>query len=74
MNDQTNEQHPNPVMRWKNRRRMAWCATIGGLSFPLIGLAVDDASFLGQIAPSFYFFTGAIVGAYIGFATIDKGK
>lgn len=53
--------------RWKNRRRMAWLALIGGLSFPALMLVKDLAS----IAGAFYLFTGSIVGAYIGFATVD---
>lgn len=56
--------------RWKNRRRMAWCALIGGLLFPLLLLATESAQ-LGAMAVAFYTFAGAVVGAYIGFATAD---
>lgn len=56
--------------RWKNRRRMAWLALIGGLSYPVLLLATDSVQ-LGVIAMPFYMFVGAVVGAYIGFATAD---
>lgn len=56
--------------RWTNRRRMAWLALVAGLGFPLLLLATDSEQ-LGAIATSFYMFAGTVVGAYIGFATID---
>lgn len=56
--------------RWRNRRRMAWSALIGGLGFPLLVLATDSEQLTG-IAGPFYAFVGAVVGAYIGFATAD---
>jgi hypothetical protein len=58
------------VDRWKNRRRMAWASLVGGLGYPLL-LLVTDSSQLGSIAGPFYVFVGAVVGAYIGFATVD---
>lgn len=56
--------------RWKNRRKMAWLSMFGGLFFPLLILATESAT-LGQIALPFYGFVGAVVAAYIGFATYD---
>jgi hypothetical protein len=56
--------------RWKNRRKMAWLSMLGGLAFPLLILATESAT-LGQIALPFYGFVGAVVAAYIGFATYD---
>ena len=56
--------------RWTNRRRMAWASLIAGLLFPLLLLTTDSPQ-LGAIATSFYMFVGTVVGAYIGFATID---
>jgi len=56
--------------RWKHRRKMAWGAFLGGLLFPLLVLFTDSDQ-LGSIAGAFYVFTGAIVGAYVGFATVD---
>jgi hypothetical protein len=56
--------------RWKNRRKMAWLSMIAGLLFPLLILATESPT-LGQIALPFYGFIGAVVAAYIGFATYD---
>jgi len=61
--------------RWKNRRRMAWVAMWSSMLYPLLLIAQADGVALSQIAGPFYLFTGAVVGAYIGFATWDdKGK
>ena len=56
--------------RWKNRRRMAWLALLAGLAFPLL-LLYTDSQQLGAVAGAFYAFAGAVVAAYIGFATWD---
>ena len=56
--------------RWKNRRRMAWIALIAGLMFPLL-LLYTESNQLGSVAGAFYVFVSSVVGAYIGFATID---
>lgn len=56
--------------RWKNRRRMAWLSLIAGLSFPVLLLFTESAQ-LGAVAGAFYGFAGAVVAAYIGFATWD---
>lgn len=56
--------------RWRNRRRMAWLSLIAGLTFPLLILFTDSAQ-LKDIAVPFYMFVSAVVGAYIGFATVD---
>ncbi len=62
--------HPNPELRWRNRRRMAWIALISACFYPGLLLATDSAE-LGNIAWPFYTFMGAVVGAYIGFSTAD---
>ncbi len=56
--------------RWKNRRRMAWLALIGGLALPLIFLVSDSAQIAAFAAP-FYTFCGAVIASYIGWATVD---
>jgi hypothetical protein len=56
--------------RWKNRRRMAWAALVAGLAYPLL-LLYTESDQLGAVAGPFYIFAGAVVGAYIGFATVD---
>lgn len=58
------------VDRWKNRRKMAWSALVAGLLFPLLLLA-SESDQLGAVAGAFYVFITGVVGAYIGFATID---
>jgi di/tricarboxylate transporter len=59
-----------PHDRWKNRRRMAWAALVAGLLFPAL-LLWSQSDQLGAVAGPFYIFVGAVVGAYIGFATVD---
>lgn len=61
--------HPDPARRWRNRRRMAWLCCLASLGYPVLLIAVSDGSSLAQIAGPFYLFTGAVVGAYIGFST-----
>jgi hypothetical protein len=56
--------------RWKHRRMMAWFSVVAGLLFPLLILGTNDPN-LGTIAMPFYMFISAVVGAYIGFATLD---
>lgn len=56
--------------RWKNRRRMAWLCMGAGISYPLLVLGTNSKE-LGEIAIPFYMFVSAVVGAYIGFATVD---
>jgi len=56
--------------RWKNRRRMAWMALVGGLSFPVLVLFTSSPQ-LGEIAWPYLTFVGSVVGAYIGFTTAD---
>jgi hypothetical protein len=59
--------------RWKNRRRMAWLAMIGGLSFPLLVLFTSSEQ-VSALAGAFYTFVGMVVGAYVGFATWDDAN
>jgi hypothetical protein len=56
--------------RWKNRRQMAWLSLIAGLAFPLLVLFTDSTE-LGELATAFYIFVAAVVGSYMGFATMD---
>lgn len=60
----------NSVDHWKNRRRMAWVSIISGIMFPLL-LLFTNSEQLGAISAPFYLFVGTVVGAYIGFATMD---
>ena len=59
--------------RWKNRRRMAWLSMLAALVFPLL-ILVSESPTLGTIAMPFYIFVSAVVGSYMGFATIDDNN
>jgi hypothetical protein len=56
--------------RWKNRRRMAWATLVAALLFPLLVLWTESDQ-LGAVAGAFYVFVSAVVGSYMGFATLD---
>lgn len=58
------------IDRWVNRRRMAWICLISAVMYPLLVLFTDSTQ-LKDIATPFYMFVSAVVGAYIGFATVD---
>jgi hypothetical protein len=60
----------NEIDRWKNRRHMAWVCMVAGVGYPLLVLGTNSRE-LGEIAVPFYMFIASVVGAYIGFATID---
>ncbi len=62
--------HPDPELRWRNRRRMAWVCLCAACLYPGLLLITDSAE-LGNIAWPFYTFAGAVVGAYVGFSTLD---
>ncbi len=49
---------------------MAWASLVAGLGFPLLILGTESQQ-LGELAYPFYIFVGSVVGAYIGFATVD---
>lgn len=49
---------------------MAWASLIAGLLFPLLVLFTDSSE-LGELATAFYIFVAAVVGSYMGFATMD---
>ena len=56
--------------RWKHRRRMAYAALVSGLLYPLLLIRPETAE-IGAVAVPFYAFAGTVVGAYVGFATMD---
>lgn len=49
---------------------MAYASLVGGLLFPFL-VIVSSSDQLGAVAGAFYIFVGAVVGAYVGFATLD---
>lgn len=65
---------PDPKTKWKNMRRMAWLALLMGLAYPvLLAMGISGETLVG-IAPSFYMFVSAVVGAYMGFSTWGDKK
>ena len=73
-------QHPNPAQRWKHRRRMAYfaactlCAFTLGL--PCLALfspaAIKALGAVSAALGSALLALGGIVGAYTGFASLEK--
>jgi hypothetical protein len=60
----------NTADRWKNRRRMAWAALVGGLAYPLL-LLYTESDQLGAVAGPFYVFITGVLASYIGWASVD---
>jgi len=60
--------------RWRHRRRMAYIAIISMLIVTyccLFKLSPEKIKVLENIISWFYLTMGSIVGAYVGFATLD---
>jgi hypothetical protein len=68
----------DPKIRWKNRRRMAWTSVVGMLIVTaLLFFAPIDNERLKIIAEPitwYYFCSSAVIGAYMGFTTVEKFK
>jgi hypothetical protein len=75
---------PDPVRskaeikdNWKNRRRMSWVSLISILVVTYLALfhvPIERLKILEQVITWFYFVMGSIIGAYVGFATLDDIK
>lgn len=60
--------------RWKHRRRMAYIALLSILAVTYIifyKLSIPKLKVLSDVINWFYITMGSIVGAYMGFATLD---
>ncbi len=60
--------------RWRNRRRMAWTALISIFVVTYMAffkVPVERLNVLKEVITWFYFVMGSVVGAYVGFATLD---
>tara|TARA_B000000557_G_scaffold256239_1_gene248206 strand:+ start:571 stop:789 length:219 start_codon:yes stop_codon:yes gene_type:complete len=69
------EENKTPKSRWQNRRRMAWLALISILIVTILAffiVAESRLKLLGDVINMFYLTMASIVGAYVGFATLDK--
>jgi len=70
-----NKSTPDSKSRWQNRRRMAWIALSSILIVTILAFFVVAESrlkLLGDVINMFYLSMASIVGAYVGFATLDK--
>lgn len=67
-------EHPDPATKWRNMRRMAWISLGASLIFPILVYGAAEGKSLVEIATPFYLFTGAVVGAYMGFSTWGDKK
>ena len=70
-----NNETPNQKSRWQNRRKMAWIALTSVLIVTILAFFVVEESrlkLLGDVINMFYLSMASIVGAYVGFATLDK--
>ena len=70
-----NDPKPDSKSRWQNRRRMAWIALSSILIVTILAFFVVAESrlkLLGDVINMFYLSMASIVGAYVGFATLDK--
>lgn len=75
MENKKRKNSPDPKLRWRNRRKMAWIALISILVVTILAFFVVEESrlkLLGDVINMFYLSMASIVGAYVGFATLDK--
>lgn len=62
--------HPDPAIRWRHRRRMAYIAMLGLVLFPVLFVFTENTA-LAEIAWPVMATLGGVVGAYVGFSTWD---
>ena len=75
MEKKNKKNSPDPKLRWQNRRRMAWTALVAILVVTFLSFFIVDESrlkLLSDVINMFYLSMASIVGAYVGFATLDK--
>lgn len=68
MSEQTQE---TPKDRWKHRRRHAYAAAIHYIFYVNVAPMYVTTTVYGMTIGPLSLLTGAIIGAYIGFATAD---
>lgn len=66
------------VLRWKNRRRMAWISLSSMIVVTVILLfapiSIERIKVLSNTIEWFYFSMASIIGAYMGFTTWSSKK
>jgi hypothetical protein len=74
MEQETNNPQNTDQRRWKNRRRMAYISLYSILIVTYLILFIvpmDRLNQLDEIITWFYLVMGSVVGAYVGFSTLD---
>jgi len=76
--DDVQEKIDEQARRWKNRRRMAWCSVFSLICTILLFFfaPIPDSRLAIIVEPisMMAFVFGGIIGAYMGFTTIEKYK
>ena len=66
------------ILRWKNRRRMAWISLLSMIVVTAILLfapiSIERIKALSNTVEWFYFSMASIIGAYMGFTTWSSKK
>lgn len=70
----TDDLHPNPATRWKNRRRMAWTSLFSLIGFGCGAMINDLSNAQSSVVVAVVYGCTAIIGAYVGFATWDDKR
>jgi uncharacterized membrane protein YhaH (DUF805 family) len=64
--------------RWKNRRRMAWCSVLALIAIILLfffaPIPESRLAIIVEPISMMAFVFGGVIGAYMGFTTIEKMK
>ena len=63
--------------RWKNRRRMAWLCLIAifiVMAVAMFKIPADRLPLLTELIGWFFTVMASIIGAYVGFSTLDDIK
>ncbi|NIT14187.1 MAG: hypothetical protein GTN99_08115 [Candidatus Dadabacteria bacterium] len=63
--------HPDPGRRWNNRRRMAWISLMAIIGFGVGAMVNEFTQPQADIISAVIYTLGAIIGAYVGFVTLD---
>ena len=63
--------HPDPVVRWRHRRRLAYIAMFGLIGYPALFLLADSPH-LAAVAWPVMAALGSVVGVYTGASTWES--
>jgi len=72
-NNKNTKNNSKEIIRWKNRRRMAWISLLSILIVTaillFIPISIERVKALSNTIEWFYFSMASIIGAYMGFTT-----